>query len=56
MVDPPSIGPDQAMTQPLMTAAWCWILLRSMWFTGIRRQLHWRGRTYDAGRTKFGAD
>lgn len=44
------------LAQPLMTAAWCWILLRSMWFTGIRRQLHWRGRTYDAGRTKFGAD
>jgi chlorobactene glucosyltransferase len=38
---------------PLMMAAWCWILLRSMWFTGIRRQLHWRGRTYDAGRTRF---
>lgn len=41
---------------PLMTAVWCWILLRSVWFTGIRRQLHWRGRTYDAGRTRFGAD
>lgn len=48
---------DSALfAQPLMTAAWCWILLRSMWITGIRRQLHWRGRTYDAGRTKFGAD
>ncbi len=41
---------------PLMIGAWLWILLRSVWFTGIRRQLHWRGRTYDAGRTKFGAD
>ena len=40
---------------PLMIGAWCWILVRSVWFTGIRRQLHWRGRTYDAGRTKFGA-
>ncbi|MGZ5444362.1 MAG: glycosyltransferase [Thermoanaerobaculia bacterium] len=39
---------------PLMIGAWCWILLRSVWFTGIRRQLHWRGRTYDAGNTKFG--
>jgi len=38
---------------PLMMAALCWILLRSVWFTGIRRQLHWRGRTYDAGRTRF---
>jgi chlorobactene glucosyltransferase len=41
---------------PLMIAAWCWILLRSVWFTGIRRQLHWRGRTYDASGTRFGAD
>ena len=39
---------------PLMIAAWCWILVRSVWFTGIRKQLHWRGRTYDAGRTRFG--
>jgi chlorobactene glucosyltransferase len=41
---------------PLMIAAWLWILLRSVWITGIRRQLHWRGRTYDAGNTRFGAD
>jgi chlorobactene glucosyltransferase len=39
---------------PLMIGAWCWILLRSVWITGIRKQLHWRGRTYDAGNTKFG--
>jgi hypothetical protein len=35
---------------PLMIGTWCWILVRSVWFTGIRRQLHWRGRTYDTGR------
>jgi chlorobactene glucosyltransferase len=40
-------------THPLMMGAWCWILVRAVWFTGIRRQLHWRGRTYDAGRTRF---
>jgi chlorobactene glucosyltransferase len=39
---------------PLMIGIWCWIVIRSVWFTGIRRQLHWRGRTYDAGNTKFG--
>jgi chlorobactene glucosyltransferase len=39
-----------------MALLWLYILLRSMWYTGIRRQLHWRGRTYDAGRTRFGAD
>jgi chlorobactene glucosyltransferase len=40
---------------PLMLAAWCWITLRSLWVTGVRRQLQWRGRTYDASRTR-GAD
>jgi glycosyltransferase involved in cell wall biosynthesis len=41
---------------PLMIALWGYILLRSTWYTGIRRQLEWRGRTYDAGKTRFGAD
>jgi glycosyltransferase involved in cell wall biosynthesis len=41
---------------PLMVLVWCWIMLRSIWLTGIRRRLHWRGRTYDAGSTQFGAD
>jgi chlorobactene glucosyltransferase len=35
-------------THPLMMAIWCWILLRSMWLTGVRNQLHWRGRLYEA--------
>jgi len=41
---------------PLMLLAWLWILVRSIWYTGIRRRLHWRGRTYDAEKTRFGAD
>ena len=41
---------------PLMMLSWGYILIRSLWYTGIRRQLHWRGRTYDAGDTRFGAD
>lgn len=41
---------------PLMIAVWFAIMVRSTWYTGIRRQLMWRGRTYDARRTKFGAD
>jgi glycosyltransferase involved in cell wall biosynthesis len=41
---------------PPMIAAWGVIMLRSAWYTGVRRQLLWRGRTYDARRTKFGAD
>ena len=44
------------LAHPLMIGTWCFILVRSMWLTGIRRQLHWRGRTYDASRTRFGAD
>ncbi|HEX6101124.1 MAG TPA: glycosyltransferase [Thermoanaerobaculia bacterium] len=45
---------NAVLGHPLMIGTWCWILIRSVWFTGIRRQLHWRGRTYDAGNTKFG--
>lgn len=39
-----------------MALVWLYILVRSTWYTGIRRQLAWRGRTYDASRTRFGAD
>lgn len=39
-----------------MLLVWFWILLRSVWVTGVRRQLLWRGRTYDADKTRFGAD
>jgi chlorobactene glucosyltransferase len=38
---------------PLMIGAWCWILVRSTWITGIRRRLLWRGRVYDARGTRF---
>ena len=41
---------------PPMMLVWLYITARSVWFTGIRRQLHWRGRTYDASGTRFGAD
>lgn len=41
---------------PLMIAVWLWILLRSMWITGIRRRLPWRGRVYDARETSFGEE
>lgn len=39
-----------------MVLLWLYILARSAWVTGVRRRLHWRGRTYDASRTRFGAD
>lgn len=41
---------------PVMIIVWGYITLRSMWYTGVRRQLQWRGRTYDAGESRFGAD
>lgn len=40
---------------PLSVLLWTWMSLRSMWITGVRRQLAWRGRTYDASRTRFGS-
>jgi len=41
---------------PLMILVWLWIMLRSMWITGVRRRLPWRGRVYDARATRFGAE
>ena len=41
---------------PVMTLAWAYIFLRSAWITGVRRQLTWRGRHYDARETRFGGD
>jgi len=40
---------------PLMTAVWLIIFARSTWIVGIRRQLGWRGRSYDATKKEFGA-
>lgn len=48
---------DHALfSHPLMILLWSWIMIRSTWVTGIRNRLHWRGRTYDAEKTRFGAD
>lgn len=40
---------------PLMVSFWAYIFLRSTWFTGVRNELRWRGRSYDAAQTRFGA-
>ena len=47
---------NAAFGHPLMTLLWCYILIRSAWYTGVRKELHWRGRRYDASRTRFGGD
>lgn len=44
------------LAHPLMIGVWGVIMMRSTWYTGIRRQVQWRGRTYDARNTRFGAD
>jgi glycosyltransferase involved in cell wall biosynthesis len=44
------------LLHPLQVLIWTFIMARSMWITGVRRQLDWRGRSYDAGRTRFGAE
>ena len=41
---------------PLMIGFWTWIMLRSIWITGIRKQVRWRGRTYSTAHTRFGAE
>ena len=40
---------------PLLVAFWIVVFLRSMWVTGIRGRVEWRGRSYDAAKTKFGS-
>ena len=37
---------------PLMIAVWLAIMIRSVWHTGVRRRVLWRGRTYDADRLR----
>lgn len=32
------------LLHPVTTLIWMWIVVRSTWKTGVRRQLHWRGR------------
>jgi chlorobactene glucosyltransferase len=41
---------------PLMVSFWAYIFLRSIWFTGVRNELRWRGRVYNAAETRFGAE
>ena len=41
---------------PFTVLIWTWMTLRSAWITGVKGRLTWRGRTYDAASTRFGAD
>ncbi len=43
------------LLHPLQILLWTFIMVRSMWITGVRRRLTWRGRSYDAAQTRFGA-
>ncbi len=44
------------LLHPLQSLLWIFILVRSMWITGVRGRLTWRGRSYDAAQTRFGAE
>ena len=41
---------------PVMIVGWAYIFLRSMWISGVRKEVRWRGRIYDAEHTRFGAE
>ena len=43
------------LLQPVQGALWISIILRSVWVTGIRQKVIWRGRSYDSAKTRFGA-
>ncbi len=42
-----------AWTQPLMASVWGGIIARSLYRRFVRREVHWRGRRYDAARARF---
>ena len=44
------------LLHPLTVLFSLYIYARSAWVTGVRRKVQWRGRTYDAADTRFGAD
>lgn len=44
------------LLHPLQSILWMFILIRSAWVTGVRGQVAWRGRTYDAAQTRFGSE
>lgn len=41
---------------PLSTVVWGWMVLRSAWFSGVRRRIEWRGRSYPTVTTRFGGE
>ena len=42
-----------AVTQPITAAVWMGITVRSLARRFLHREVHWRGRTYDATRARF---
>lgn len=41
---------------PIATLVWSWIAFRSAWYTGVKKELRWRGRTYRSTGNRFGTD
>lgn len=42
-----------AVTQPITAAVWAGITVRSLARRFLHREVHWRGRRYDANRARF---
>jgi len=42
-----------ALTHPFMAVVWIGILLRSLAWRFLRREMRWRGRTYPAASARF---
>lgn len=40
-------------TQPLMACVWCGLIVRSLYWRYVRREVRWRGRRYSAERARF---
>jgi chlorobactene glucosyltransferase len=46
---------NAALCHPLTVAFWSWIFLRSIWKTGVRKEMLWRGRSYGSSWSRFRA-
>lgn len=42
-----------SLTHPIMTVIWTGIVLRSLYWRFVKKQVLWRGRHYDAARARF---
>jgi chlorobactene glucosyltransferase len=46
---------NSVLGHPLTVVFWSWIFLRSIWKTGVRKEMLWRGRSYGSSWSRFRA-